>query len=285
MKRTILFLLALATLVSCGKSHRFDYIDVAASERSLAALEAGFRSVPDSLPGGRTQYLLSQGVLTGDVLVYEGEEGSSLVPEMPKGYAFQRISTEELLDSLHIKGGRLYTDGGRNGRLLYLCGGKMALPVLLKIASLADGGALIGGTKPTDPLDEADRAVFQRTVERVWMSGNVMSGKTLKSVLSAAGVRPDVKTSVDSLRFVHRHLPDADIYYLVNDGSFSGRAKLTFQVRGREPLVWNPDTGDISPVSYKLKRRSTRVWMNLVPGDETFVVFASLAEQRKRKVR
>lgn len=285
MKRTILSLLALVAVVSCGKKHRFDYIDVAASERTFATLEAGFKAVPDSLPDGRTQYLLSQGIPMGDVLVYAGEDGLKQAPEMPEGYACQWIGTDELLDSLHIKGGRLYTDGGRNGRLLYLAGSKLSLPVLQKIASLAEDGALIGGAKPTDPLEEADKAVFQRIVDRVWMSGNVMSGKTLKSILGAAGVKPDVKTSVDSLRFVHRHLPDAEIYYLVNDGSFSGRARLTFQVRGREPLVWNPDTGSIVPVSYKLKKRSTRVWMNLVPGDGIFVVFASFADQRKRTVR
>ena len=285
MKRTVLLLLALAAAVSCGKKHRFDYIDVAASERTRSALEAGFNAVPDSITGGRTAYLLSQGIPMGDVLVYAGEGETVPLPEMPEGYAFQRISTAELLDSLHIKGGRLYTDGGRNGRLLYLSGSRFSLPVLLKIASLAENGALIGGTKPRDPLEEADRAVFQRTVERVWMSGNVMSGKTLKSLLSAAGVRPDVESNVDSLYFEHRHLPDADIYYLKNRGNFSGRARLTFQVRGREPLVWNPDSGQIVPVSYKLKKRATRVWMNIVPGDETFVVFASFAEQRKRKVQ
>lgn len=280
-KRKLLLLLCLVAAVSCGRKHRFDYIDVAASEHALAALEAGFRAAPDSVPGARTAFLLSQGKPVGDILVY----GDGPLPEVPEGYACQFITTEGLLDSLHIKGGRLYTDDGRNARLLYLSGSRIALPVLMKIAALADAGALIGGVKPQDPAREEDRAVFQRTVDRVWISGNVMSGKTLRSLLSAAGVKPDVETAVDSLSFVHRHLPDADIYYLVNRGDFSGKATLRFQVRGREPLIWNPDTGEISPVGYKLKKRSTRVKMNIVPGDETFVVFCSLAERRKLKVQ
>ena len=286
MKRTLFAILIVVAASGCARN-RFEYIDIAASEKALAALEAGFAAVPDSVADGRTAYLMGQGVPVADVLLFAGEVGDSLFrdPVLPYGFTCERISADVLMDSLHVKALRLYTDGGMNGRMLYLQDRRMSLPMLNKIAELAAEGAYIGGVKPTECLDPADEAVFQRTVEKVWLSGNVMSGKKAGSILKAAGVKPDIRTKVDSLSFLHRHLADVEIYRICNRGSHCGPAKVRFRVPGRQPFQWNPDTGEIRPVSYKLKKRSTRVTFNTVPGDDTFIVFASFAEKRKLKVR
>ena len=286
MKKVLFSALALLVLAGCGRN-RFDYIDIAASEKALATLEEGFQAVPDSVAGGRTAVLLSQGVPVADVLVYPGETGDILFkdPAVPFGYACETVGTEVLSDSLHVKAGRLYTDGGLNARLLYLQDGRMSLPMLNKVADLAAEGAFIGGVKPSTCLDKDDEPVFQRTVEKVWLTGNAMSGRTVKSILKAAGVKPDVKTKADSLYFQHRHLPDIDIYRICNLGGDAGKVKLRFRIRGRQPFQWNPDTGEIAPVSYKLKKRSTKVTLNTVPGDDTFLVFGSFPERKKLKVK
>jgi hypothetical protein len=287
MRKKLLYgVLALLVVAGCGRN-RFDYIDIAASEKALAALEEGFRAVPDTVADGRVRYMLEQGVPVADVLVYPGETGDILFkdPAVPFGYACETIGTGVLMDSLHVKAGRLYTEGGLNGRMLYLQDGRMSLPVLNKLAELAGQKAFIGGVKPSVCLEHADEAVFQRTVEKVWLSGNAMSGRTVKSILKAAGVKPDVKTRADSLYFQHRRLGDLDIYRICNLGQSTGPVKLRFRVRGRQPMQWNPDTGEITPVSYKLKKRSTRVTLQTVPGDDTFLVFGSFAEKKKLKVK
>ena len=189
------------------------------------------------------------------------------------------------MDSLHVKAGRLYTDAGLNARMLYLQDARMSLPVLNKISEFAARGAFIGGVKPANCLQKDDETVFQRNVEKVWLTGNVMSGRTVKSILKAAGVKPDVKTKADSLFFQHRRLPEVDIYRICNLGKSSGNVKLRFRVLGRQPFQWNPDTGEITPVSYKLKKRSTKVTLRTVPGDDTFLVFGSFAERKKLKVK
>ena len=61
--------------------------------------------------------------------------------------------------------------------------------------------------------------------------------------------------------------------------------KVRFRVSGREPLQWNPDTGEIRPVSYRIKKHWTRVTFDTVPGDDTFIVFASFAAKRKLTVK
>ena len=275
-------------LVAAGcVRNRFDYIDIAASEKALAALEAGFAAVPDSVTDGRVRYLLEQGAPVADVLVFPGETGDILFkdPVLPFGYACESVGTDVLMDSLHVKAGRLYTDNGLNARMLYLQDGRMSLPVLNKVAELAAREAFIGGVKPSVCLDKEDETVFQRTVEKVWLSGNVMSGKTVKSILKAAGVKPDVRTKADSLYIQHRRLTDIDIYRICNLGTHAGPVKLRFRVQGRQPFQWNPDTGEITPVSYRLKKRSTRVTVNTVPGDDTFLVFGSFADRKKLKVK
>lgn len=285
-KRALGGILLVLAVAGCGRN-RFDSIDIAASEKALSALEAGFAAVPDSVRDGRAAYLLSRGVPVADVLVFPGETGDSLYrdPVVPFGYACETVRTDVLLDSLHVKSRRLYTDGGLNGRVLYLQDGRMSMKILQKVASLAWEGAFIGGVKPSRCLDGADKDAFRRTVERVWQSGNVMSGRTAGSILKAAGVKPDVRTKADSLFFQHRHLPDAEIYRIVNLGSQAGPVTVRFRVRGRQPFQWNPDTGEITPVSYKLRKRSTRVTFPTVPNDDTFLVFASFAERKKLKIK
>ena len=285
-KRLLFCALALLLAAGCARN-RFDYIDIAASEKALAALEAGFRAVPDSVADGRVRFLLEQGVPVADVLVSPGETGDILFrdPAVPFGYACEVVGTDVLMDSLHVKAKRLYTDGGLNARMLYLQDGRMSLPVLNKVADLAACGAFVGGVKPSVCLNKEDETVFQRTVEKVWLSGNVMSGKTVKSILKAAGVKPDVKTKADSLYFQHRRVGDIDVYRICNLGTKAGPVSLRFRVQGRQPLQWNPDTGEISPVSYKLQKRSTRVTLRTVPGDDTFLVFGSFAERKKLKVK
>ena len=286
MKKLLFGTLTLIALAGCARN-RFDYIDIAASEKALAALEAGFEAVPDSVADGRVRYLLEQGVPVADVLVYAGETGDILFkdPVLPFGYACEVVGTDVLMDSLHVKAKRLYTDGGLNARMLYLQDGRMSLPVLNKVADFAARGAFIGGVKPSACLEKEDETVFQRTVEKVWLSGNVMSGKTVKSIMKAAGVKPDVKTKADSLFFQHRRLGDIDIYRICNLGTKAGPVNLRFRVRGLQPFQWNPDTGEITPVSYSLKKRSTKVTIQTVPGDDTFLVFGSFAEWKKLKVK
>jgi hypothetical protein len=284
--RLILGVLTLLLAAGCARN-RFDYIDIAASEKALASLEEGFKAVPDSVADGRVLFLLGQGVPVADVLVYQGETGDVLFqdPALPFGYTCETVGTAVLMDSLHVKAGRLYTDGGLNARMLYLQDGRMSLGVLNKVADLAAHEAFIGGVKPSVCLDKEDDAVFQRTVEKVWLSGNVMSGRTVKSILKAAGVKPDVRTKTDSLFFQHRHLPDLEIYRISNLGRHAGPVKLRFRVRGRQPYQWNPDTGAISPVSYKLRKRSTWVTIQTVPGDDTFLVFGSFSERKRLKIK
>lgn len=280
MKRiggTAILLLLLVT----GCRDRYHYIDVGASEQARAALAAGFAAA-DTLPGGRAAWLDRQGEAVADILVYSD---AGRLPEAPYGYHSDTVGTRNLLENVHARKGCLYDQGGRNFQILWLLEEEMDLAVLQRIAAFAAEGVFIGGSRPLRASSAADSSLFRETVEHLWRNGNVMAGTTPHSVLRAGAFLPDMKTRTPGLVFTHRHLPDADIYHVSAPfGPVEGRVKLRFRVSGRQPERWDPATGEIHPVSYKIKRRRTKVVFRQGISDE-YIVFARKAERRKMKVK
>ena len=287
MRKAVFLSVLLVTLATGCRRTGFVYADTAASELGLQRLSDGFRQVPDSVPGGRRDYLLSQGIGVADIVFYSDgtQDAGTGLPEVPAGFHAACIGTAALLDSLHVSHGLLFDDSGANFRALVLLDSCLTFPVLDKIANLAAGGAFIAGVRPSALSGPGDEAAFRETVDRLWRSGNVISGVTLRSVLSATGALPDMKTRPRSLLFKHRHLPAAEIYHVVNPTSLPCRARLKCRVVGRRPEIWDPATGEIRPVSYKLKKKKTKVVLPLDAGGEAFLVFGSVADRRKQRVR
>ena len=282
--RKVLLLLAVLSLAATGcRRTGVVFADVAAAELCAQHLSEGLQSIPDSIPDGRRDFLLSQGVRVADILFYhDGQEGQ--LPEIPSGYNAACIGTNALLYGLQAANGLLYDPTGATYRVLVLLDDRISFPVLEKVEELAGKGAVIAGVRPAALSGPGDKDAFAETVDRVWRSGNVISGVTLRSVLSAAGVRPDLK-SRSPLVFGHRHLPDADIYCIANPSSLPTRGRLKFRVVGRRPEIWDPETGETQPVSYKIKKNKTKVRLTVDAGEEVFVVFGPVAERRKQRVR
>lgn len=283
MKKVASILIIAIGVVSCH-SNRYAYVDVASSERTSEELAEGFRNVPDSVKDGRTVFLMSQGIQVADILFYKGRNENPILPAIPYGYDYEFITQDQLLSELEVGYGRLFSKSGINARVLVLLDKTVTVEEMAKISKLAQDGAMIGGVRPSKCLNSTDSLVFKRNVEKVWQNGNVMSEKTLKSILRAARVPQDEKTRTDSLIFSHRHLPDAEIYRVCNPTSRNERIRVKFRVTGRRPMLWNPDTGDIEPLSYNIKKKGTRVRFNIVPNDDIFIIFGPYASKKKMKI-
>lgn len=279
MKRFV-FVLALVISVWGCTANRYSYVDVASSHLFMQELKAGFLAA-ENLPGGRRAYLLSQGTPVYDIFVYGGERTDTIpVPRMPYGFNYTKISTCELLHHLHTIDDRLYTDDGRNGLFLYLQDTAVSDSVFSALCNLAYGGAIVGGERPRTTLSPVDTAAFLRQVDKVWQSGNVVAGMALETVIYASGRIQDMKTRRDSLAFVHRHLPDGEIYHVRNLSAVSGgRTVLKFRVTGRRPMIWNPDNGEMTYPQYKIKALKTKVVTYIAPDDDFFVVFVPFADR------
>jgi len=75
------------------------------------------------------------------------------------------------------------------------------------------------------------------------------------------------------LLFVHRSLPNADIYFVDNRSDRSQSLNTTFRIAGKQPELWHAETGLSEPVSYSIADGKTTVPLKLDPWGAVFVVF------------
>lgn len=77
------------------------------------------------------------------------------------------------------------------------------------------------------------------------------------------------------LTFMHRKLPDRDIYFVSNVQSRPVNWRVAFRVSGKAPEEWNPYNGEIKPLyEYEEQAESTLLPVRLAPFESTIFVFA-----------
>jgi hypothetical protein len=243
----------------------------------------------------RCSYLLQQGRNFADVAYFYGEEapltglyGEKPVADAPTSYAYDFVNADALMSRLAVQDGQLVADSGAHYRLLYLGGSsqRMTLPVLQRIASLAEAGATIVGEAPqASPSLKDDRATFNALVRRLWNGqavtrigqGTVIASKDVEAALASLGVDPDfsyTKPQADSeLLFLHRHLADGELYFISNRQDRAEHVEARFRVTGKAPEIWRADTGRVDTVSYRIDGGETVVPLEMDAEESFFVVF------------
>jgi hypothetical protein len=202
------------------------------------------------------------------------------------------------VNKLSVVGGRIVTTTGMSYRLLALDANSqhMSLPVLRKIRGLVEAGATVVGAKPVDsPSMSDDQAEFHTVADQLWGpgtseravgKGKVYGGRTVAEALAAMQVAPDfeyAKPQPDTkLLFVHRKLPDGEIYWVNNRANRKETLDASFRVTGKAAEIWHPETGQTEPASYKIAGGRTTVPLRLEPADALFVVFRKAAATPSR---
>jgi hypothetical protein len=80
------------------------------------------------------------------------------------------------------------------------------------------------------------------------------------------------------LVFLHRNLPQADIYFVANVQDQPVDMPVAFRVPGMVPQAWNPYNGEIHPMyEYDVQSDHTSVRLQLAPYESTILVFAAAA--------
>jgi len=254
----------------------------------------------------RNSYMLQQGRNVADVAYFYGEEAPLVaqtidryLPDVPTAYAYDFVNPHALLDVLKVGGGKLVAPSGASYRVLYLGGTshKMTLPVLRRIAELAEGGAAIVGQAPTaSPSLNDDPAEYAALVKKLWSGqpvtetgrGRVIAGKDVEAALARIGVAPDftyAKPQADSeVLFVHRRLDNGDVYFVNNRRNRTEKIEARFRVTGKAPEIWRADTGSAEPVSYRVDGEHTVVPLEMAAEDSFFVVFRKPATAQSATV-
>lgn len=252
----------------------------------------------------RCQVMLRQGRFVGDVCVYTGDHAYQHWGRSPKwitkpsftldkGYAYDIVNTEVLLDRLSVRNGHLVLPDGMSYRLLAV---DMAEPTvspraLRKIRELIQAGAtvVLGKLQPTQApglanYPAADNEVKQLAAElwgkaagvsrRTMGQGRVLTGITaVDEVLKELHVSPGFE---GPFTCNHRQADDTDLFFV----SGQGQGDCTFRVSGKEPELWNPVTGTTrDAVCYRTTSDGrTVVPLSLIENGSVFVVFRKPAQ-------
>lgn len=235
----------------------------------------------------RCQFLLQQGLFVADVAYYYGDHVPNFAQHkrtdparVLPGYDYDVLTEEALLTRATVKNGRIVLPDGMSYRVLVLRENKaISLAALRKVAELVKAGATVIGPKPSCGMGlRDDDAEIRRIAAELWDSGRVITGKTAREVLLAAGVKPDFefeaeKPSAD-LDYIHRREGDTDIYFVANLSNDVVRAQCTFRASGRKPQLWNPVTGERwAAAEFTESDGGTTLPMEFVPYGSVFVVF------------
>ena len=254
----------------------------------------------------RSSYMLQQGKFVADVIYFYGEDNNitalfgDKLPDVPKGYNFDFVNADALLNLLSVKNNQIVTQTGMRYKVLALDANsmQMRLEVVKKIRDLVKDGAVVVGPKPTGtPSLSDDKVAFNAIVNELWGDensvktvgkGKVFSGQSIQQVVEALKIAPDFEytkpQSNTELLYVHRKLPMQEFYWVNNRNSRTENVEATFRVTGKSVEIWHPETGKIEKSSYSFVDGRTKVPLHLEPNDAVIVMFRENTSKTARTI-
>lgn len=214
----------------------------------------------------RCMYMLQRGKVVNDVCYFIGEDAPKMTgtrhPEIPKGYSYDYINAEVLLNRVVVADGKLVLPDGMSYRVLVLPQLETMRPGLLrKISALVAAGATVLGPAPKrspslQNYPAGDNEVKQLAAE-LWGNmdgikntaytygkGKVFYGVDLATVFSAMNILPDLKMPATTpVLYIHRKEADTDIYFITNQSDNLVDTTFTFRVKGKQPELFDATTG------------------------------------------
>ncbi len=247
----------------------------------------------------RCQALLQQGQFVADVAAFCGdaEPSDNFFSEELDGYDYDAIDAFAL-GTMKVNKGTLVLPSGMSYRVLTLPETPwMTLKTLRKLNQLVEAGARIVGPRPTNSpslADSTSRAEFYQLVNKLWGNskatqgmnrvgaGIVFFGMKTQEVLLKLGIGKDFESSL-RLNWIHRHTPDAEIYFVSNPKKNNVELASLFRVASKPVEIWDPETGTKSRVAFATYGKTqTRVQYTLGPASSCFFVFRNSRSDYKR---
>ena len=230
-------------------------------------------------------------------------------PPDHRGYNFDACSPTVLMQKAFVQNGLICFSGGASYRLMVLPQVDSMTPALLnKIHQLVQDGATIIGAPPVRSPSLVDYPQcddnVQKTAALLW--GNAVGAGSCRvgkgrvifdpaplnpvvlasdgpdiypdydmaaKILTDMGVAPDFEAD-DSVRFIHRHEQDVDLYFIANKKDHTITAKCRFRVQGLQPELWDPLTGEMRVLTdFAQKNQVTTVTLPFAPFASYFIIF------------
>jgi hypothetical protein len=147
---------------------------------------------------------------------------------------------------------------------------------------LIDDGAIAHGGIPHKilvlPAVERMPAETRAKIEAYKSKGGIVIANNELSKLKTA-LTPDVATNSPDIGFVHRHLPYAEIYFVVNTSNHPVQSEAKFRTGDLRPAWWNPMDGRIDNAGFPSTRSEDgTVPLYLEPYESRVLVFSKVTE-------
>lgn len=254
----------------------------------------------------RSNYMLQQGRYVADVAYFIGEDTPKMTgvqnPSIPKGYSFDYMNAEVILNRMTVKEGRFVLPDGLSYKILVLPQLNTMRPeVLRKIEKMVAAGGVIMGPRPQRSPSlanhvQADQEVSalsaklwnkidgKNTRENTYGKGLVLEGMSLEEALTRVALAPDlILDQQDPVVFIHRTLPDGDLYFLSNQNNQKIKITPSFRIEDKKPELWNAVTGEIRDLpEYTIKDGRTTMPLQLDSYESAFIIFRNAAQRKSQ---
>jgi hypothetical protein len=246
----------------------------------------------------RVNFMLQQGKNIADVAYFIGEDAPKMTgkidPALPRGYQFDYINNDVILNYMTVKDGYLYLPHGTKYKLLVLPKLETMTPELLaKIDQLILDGAAVYGNPPSRSPSYKNHAqsdsIVRALATGIWGNTNdlgklvkkhgkgmIISGMDMQEALNMINCRPDCEIDpAIKVDYSHRQLSDTEIYFITNQ-SDAQKLEFTakFRVKGKIPEIWSPVSGETRMLKgYEQNENYTKVPLVLHPNESAFIVF------------
>ncbi len=274
--------------------------------KDQSPVEGHFNSLPNVWAPPHYAILTERGDFTGNVFSDQSvDDAWKKTAAIPGGYDLDGCDAETVIRDMTVENGRLVTPSGLNVRLLLLPQSRYMRPELLrKLRELVAAGAHVVGPRPEQSPslsgNPACDAEVRRLAAEIWGhcdgkrvtenrlgKGLVYWGRPLTDILKDLNIRPGFQYEAINrgalLRYIHRRTDEADIYFVANGKDRAEEAQCTFQVHGRMPELWHPDTGLVEEAAaFAMSDTETTLPLRLDPSGSVFVVFRQPTSETRR---
>jgi len=233
----------------------------------------------------RCSFLLQQGNFVGDVLFYYGDHAPNFVndlqkvKELPKGYDYDVVNSDILLNRIVFEDGRFVLPHGQSYKLLVLPNEDRVHPkVLEKLITWQQAGAKIIGQKPNKSYSLSNHAAISKQIEKSAQKELNIEAINVETALRQLQIQLDFSytSSKDSswISYIHRQTENAEIYFITNRKNRWENIASSFRVSNKSPEIWNAISGErLTSINYEIIEDHTKLSLGLPPFGSLFVVF------------
>ncbi len=246
----------------------------------------------------RAQYMLQQGHYAADFVFFKGEEPAASIPDIdhvmptnPTGYGADVIGPDALMQDIQIRDNQIFFPDGMQYKVMVMIQlRQVSLPVLQRLKTLVEAGMWLAVNEQPEaaPGLGGDAEALLALVKEMWGDldgvtvqerrlgkGMMFRGKLLADIVQ---LPPDFTYTAArrdaAIRFTHRRMAGADIYFVSNRLRRHERITAEFRVKGMLPELWNAEDGSITEaVMYQSTTNGIRLPLEFTPAGSWFVVF------------